>query len=162
MQKNPRESLLAGMQNLIYEVFLDSDYAREEIRDHQLCKRRLSLHYLCHGCSLHSGDGGLVNRRGGRPPQRPAHETALTKKIALPQDREDRPFAPPGCDRDFHVAIQNVEHRVSHIALPKDGLFITVLPRSFLLADLLQKIFCSEVESIFADHKYPSELMRKT
>jgi hypothetical protein len=32
-EENPRESLFAGMQDLIHEGFVDSDDAREEIRD---------------------------------------------------------------------------------------------------------------------------------
>jgi hypothetical protein len=114
------------VQDLIYEVFLDSDNAREETRDHQFCKRRLSLHYSHHGASLHSRDGGSVNCHCGRHPERPADETALTKNVALAQDCEDRPFAAPGCNRDFHTAILDVEHRVGGIALSKNGLFIAV------------------------------------
>jgi hypothetical protein len=128
------------MEGLIYEVFLDSDNARKEIRDNQFGECWLLLDYSYHGSSLHSGDSGLVNCRCGISSQRPAHETALTKKIALPEDREDRSFTAPGCNREGHVAFLNVEHRVSRIALFKYDLFISVLPRRFLLADLLQKI----------------------
>jgi hypothetical protein len=113
------------------------------------------LHYSYYGFSFDSGNSGLVNCRGGGHPQRSPHETALTKKVALPEDRENCPFATPGCNRDFHIAILDVEHRVSRIALPKDDLLIAVLPRCFVLADLFQKVLRGEVESIFADHKYP-------
>jgi hypothetical protein len=67
----------------------------------------------------------------------------LTKKVTLPQDREDRSFTAPGCNCEFHVAVLDVEHRIRTHPLVKDGLFISVLPRSFLRADLLQKIPCS-------------------
>ena len=128
------------MEDLINEVFLDSENARKQIRDNQLCEPRLLLDYPQHRASLHSCDRGLLNCRCGKRPQRPAHQTALTKKVTLSQDREDRSFTAPGCNCKFHVAILDVEHRIRRIALAKDGLFISVLPRSFVLADLLQKI----------------------
>jgi len=66
-----------------------------------------------------------------------------------------------GHNRELHVAILDVEHRVSRIALSKDGLSISVRPRSFLIADPLQKTPCSEIQSVFAHHKYPEELFVK-
>ena len=127
------------MEDLINEVFLDSENARKQIRDNQIREPGLLLDYSHHRASLHSRDRGLLNCRCGERPQRPAHQTALTKKVTLPQDREHRSFAASGCNREFHVAILDVEHRIRRIALAKDGLFISVLPRSFLLADLVQK-----------------------
>jgi hypothetical protein len=147
------------MPDLIHKVFLDSDHAREEIREPALRTRVLAALFVhsYYGFSLASGNGGVVNCRGGGHPERPPRETALAKKVALGEDREDCPFATTGCNRDFHIAILDVEHGVSRIALLKDGLLIALLPRCFVLADLLQKVLCSEVESIFADHKYPPE-----
>lgn len=106
---------------------------RKQISDNQLCEPRLLLDYAHHRASLHSCDSGLLNCRCGKRPQRPAHETALTKKVTLPQDRERRYFTAPGCNCEFHVAILDVEHRIRGIALAKNGLFISVLPRVFCL-----------------------------
>src|ERR1700730_783286 len=111
------------MANLIYEVFLDSDNARKQIGDNQLCELRLLLDYSHHRAFLHSCDCGLVNCHCGGRPQRPAHETALTEKVTLLQDREDRSFTAPGCNCEFYVAILDIEHRIRRIALAKDDLF---------------------------------------
>src|ERR1700686_4168633 len=128
------------MEDLINEVFFDSENARKQIRDNQRCEPRLLLDDSDHRASLHSCYRGRLNCRCSKRPQRPAHQTALTKKVTLPQDREHRSFTAPGCNREFHVAILDVEHRIRRIALAKDGLLISALPRDLLLAGLLQKI----------------------
>src|ERR1700730_3503243 len=61
-----------------------------------------------------------------------------------------------GCAKrncEFHVAIPDVEHCIRRIALAKDSLLISILPRSFLLADFPQKIPGSQAKSVFVSTK---------
>jgi hypothetical protein len=125
------------MGNLIRNVFLDSSNASKEIGDNQLCEHGLLPDCPYQGVPLHPGDRGLMNCCRGARPQRPARETALAKQITLPEDRKDGSFASLGRNRQLHVAILDVEHGISRIALLEDGLVVSVLPRGCLAADCL-------------------------
>ena len=80
-------------------------------------------------------DGGGLNRRCSKRPQRLSSQTTLAKKVAVLQDSDYSFLSTLGHDRQLHVAILDVEHRVSLIALPKDGLSVSVVPSDRLSVD---------------------------
>ncbi len=136
-QENARQALFAGVEELIYEVFLDSSDAGKKVVDDQLCKCRILMKYP-HDCGcLDACDRGLVNCSCRGHPQRPPDETTLTEEVAWPED-PDNGFSSAllGRHRELHIAILDVEHRIGGIALFIDCFLVSVLSRHLSSADL--------------------------
>src|SRR4030095_5836313 len=54
-------------------------------------------------------------------------ETPFTKKIAAPQDCDDRFLPPRGQDRQLHLALLDVKDRVRGTALREDRGFLSIV-----------------------------------
>jgi hypothetical protein len=62
-------------------------------------------------------------------------QATFAKEVALPQDSDHSLLATLGGDCQLHIAILDVKHRISFIALRKDGLLVSVIPRDRLRVD---------------------------
>jgi hypothetical protein len=79
-QQNPCQSLFAEIEELIDQVFLDSNNSGKQICIKQRCKLRISLEGANRGLLLQPSDIGLPNRSRRGNPQRLTSETAFAKK----------------------------------------------------------------------------------
>ena len=138
-QKNPGQAFLTEIEESIYEIFFDSDHAGKQTGDEELGEGGLLMDQSKQRCLSHAGDRGELNRRCGRHAQGFVYQTTLSKHVARPQNRDNRLFAARRGNRELHVAIPDVEHRIGRIPLRIDGLAVLVLPSRLLRADLSEE-----------------------
>src|SRR5437016_250103 len=75
---------------------------------------------------LQSKDGALGHRCRRGHAKRLSREASFTKEISAPQDCDDRFLPPRGEDRQLHLALLDVKHRVRGIALREDDGFLLI------------------------------------
>src|SRR5207244_2276401 len=76
---------------------------------------------------LESKDGALRHRGRRGHAKRLPREATFTKKIPAPQDCDDRFLPTRGEDRQLHLALLNVKHRVRATTLREDGGFLWIV-----------------------------------
>ena len=138
-QQRPRQPLLGRMKELIDQVFLDAEVARQEMGHEQLGERRLVMEHPAHGGPVDAHDRGAVQGGGGRPAHRLSGEAGFTEKIPAPQHRDDGFFALQGEDRELDPALQDIEHGRGRIPLRKEYLVFLALQRRSAVAGSCEK-----------------------
>jgi hypothetical protein len=121
-QENPGQAPLTKIEESIREVFFHSHYACKQVRDQAPRKSRITMDHPNQTGPIDAGDCGKPNCRCGRHPEGSMDQTALSEHIARSQDRGDGMFAVRRCNHEFHVSIQDLEHRIGRVALRIDGL----------------------------------------
>src|SRR5438093_4194962 len=78
---------------------------------------------------LHSKDRAFGHRGRRGHAKRLPREASFTKEISAPQDCDDRFLPPLREDRQLHLALLNVKHRVRGITLGEDGALLSIILR---------------------------------
>src|SRR5437016_11150254 len=73
-----------------------------------------------------SKDRALGHRGRRGHAKRLSREASFTKEISAPQDCDDRFLPPRGEDRQLHLALLDVKHRVRGTALREDEGFLSI------------------------------------
>jgi hypothetical protein len=92
-QERARETLLAGVEELVDEVFFDADVSRQHVPQEPISERRLSVELAHHLSLVHDDDRARRHRRGRRHPLCLSAQTPLTKKMASLQYGDHRLFS---------------------------------------------------------------------
>ena len=122
-QEQPRQALLARIEQLIDQIRFDADGARQQMRDEHLGERRLVMEHADDRRLLQPHDrrirviAATVAMRRACPARQPS-----PKNSSGSQDRDDRFLALLGDDGDLDLALLDVEDRIGGIALREDDL----------------------------------------
>ena len=122
-QQSPREAFLSGVEELIDEIFFDSDVSRQHMSDEAVGELVFPVEDSNHLVFLNDEHGGGRNYSGARHANRLPRKAAFAKEIAGPKDRYDGFFAGFINHSKFHAAVLNVHDRLRGIALREDGFF---------------------------------------
>src|SRR5256885_16468058 len=135
-EKQTREPLFAGIEELVYEVFFNANVAREQISDEHLRKFWFFVEQTHHHLLLQTHNGRSLQGTGGGNPQGLSRQTSLAKEIAFLQDCDYRFLTPFGYYRDLHFPLLDVEHRVCGISLRKYRLLVPIVLDGFSAVEL--------------------------
>ena len=119
-QQRARQPLLARIEQLIDEVFLDADVARQHVRDEAIRKIGLVVEKTNH---LALRNAQHAHRRHGArraDAGRLVRKHALAKKLTGSEQRDDGLFSRGGENGKLHGAGLQVEDVARRIALRKD------------------------------------------
>ena len=148
-QQRARQPFLARIEQMVDEIFLDPDVARQHVRDEAVGEGRLVVENLLH---LAFPDDQYRSRgNGGRrsDTKRLTCEAAFTKKSSSPDHRHDRFFACVRDDGEFDFPALDVEHAGGRVALSKDDGRRRILGEAPGHTRRREKSFC--VECLFAE-----------
>lgn len=120
-QEHSSKPFLPGVEQLIDEVFFDTNVPGEHVREKALGKGRLTMQGLGHGPLADSHRNGLFHRGGCAHSPWLTGERALTEEIASPQYCDDRFLATRGQDRQLHAAGLHVPYTRGAFALRVNG-----------------------------------------
>src|ERR1700730_2763905 len=121
-EKKPSQALLAGIKQLIDQVRLNSDIARQKVRHEPLGKFWLVVEKANHGCFLDPHDCGCLHCCGCRHAPGLPGQASLAAEIADSKNCNDRFFPLLGKHGELHFAFLDVENRIRWLALRKDNL----------------------------------------
>ncbi|MGA2355067.1 MAG: hypothetical protein ABSG02_11245 [Terriglobales bacterium] len=153
-QQSPCQSLFAEIEELICQVFFDSNNSGKQICIKQRCKLRVALERAKRPLLLQASDMGRPNRSRRVHSQRLPSKTTFAKKATSRQDCDYRFFAARSAHRELHRAALDVEHSIGSVPLRKNDLIISVGPRSHPTPELLAESCGTETEILFR-HLYP-------
>ena len=119
-QQRARQALLAGIEELIYQVLLNSDVPREHESDEAVGKLMFGMEDANHLGFFDHERGGW--RDGGRrtDSNRLTGEASFANEITRPQDGDDRLLARFIDDGEPYSTFLNVEDTPARITLRKD------------------------------------------
>lgn len=120
-QQRACQALLAGIEELIDQILLDADIARQHERDETVGELVFVVEDANHLGFFNDERSGGRDRHGRAHANRLGGETALAKKIAGPENRHDGLFAALIDYRKPHAAFLNVDDVVASLALREDG-----------------------------------------
>ena len=122
-QQRTRQTLFAGIEELIDQVLLDSDIPREHECDKAVGKLMFGVKDTNHLGFFDYERGGW--RNGGRRtnPNRLTSEASFANEIPRPQDGHDRLFARFIDDGESYSTFLNVEDTPARITLREDRFF---------------------------------------
>ena len=127
-QEDAGQPCLAGIEELVDEVFFDPDVPGEEIGGEELREPGLPVQQRGHRLPGHANDGGRAQHAGGRSPPRLQGQGALAEERPSSQDGDHRLLAPRGEDGDPHLPPEQVEDGIRGITLGIHVLTLPVLP----------------------------------
>ena len=140
-EQYPCEPFLAGVEEPVDQIFLDSNVAREQIGHEELGEPRLVTDHSDCCWFGYPDDRGIRKGGGGGHAPLLAREATLAEKVGRSQDSDDRFFAVLGNDGELDFALLNVKERIGGIALGENRLILTVGGDDSSFADLGQKGF---------------------
>jgi len=121
-EQQPCKTLLAGIEELVYQVFLDAHVSRKQkLREHFRECLILAEHSR-HRTFLHSDDVRFTRGDSSRHMQWLASETSLAKEISLPKDCDHPLLALVRNNLQLNLSVIDVKYRVGGISLPKNGI----------------------------------------
>src|SRR6266436_748370 len=109
-QKSASQAFLAGVKELIDQIFLDSDVPGKNVRHEAVGEHMFSVKHAHHLPFFDDQDGRVCNRGGGPHPHTLTCQAPLTKEVAGPQYPDDCLFADLVNHGKLHAAILNVHH----------------------------------------------------
>src|SRR6266566_1414052 len=121
-EKKSSQALLAGIEELIDQIRLNSDVARQKMRHEPLGKFWLVVEKANHGCFLQPHDCGFLHCCGCRHAPGLPGQASLAAEIAGSKDCNDRLFPLLGKYGELHFALLDVENRICRLVLRKDNL----------------------------------------
>jgi hypothetical protein len=126
-QESARQSFLAGVEELVYQVFFHPDVPRQHISNEPVGKFVLPVEYPNHLTFRydHHSRGENCGRR--RHTNVLAREASFSEKIPRSQNRYNGFSAERIDDSKLYAAILNVHYVFGAIALREDGLFFPEL-----------------------------------
>ena len=122
-QQRSCQALLAGIEELIDQVFLDSDISRQHEGDEAVGKLMFAVKDTNHLGFFDHEHGGWHNSCRRTDPNRLTGEASFTNEIPRPQDGHDRLFAGFIDNGKPYSTFLNVEDTSARIALRKDRFF---------------------------------------
>src|SRR5712664_3267013 len=122
-QQGARQTLLAGVEELVYQVLLDSRVSRKHVSDKAVGELVLPVEHANHLVFLYDEHGGGRNRGCSRDATGLARKAPFPKKIARFKDRHNGYFAGLVDHSKLHTAFLNVHDILRGIALREDGFF---------------------------------------
>jgi len=126
-KKRAGQTFLAGVEELVYQVRLDSNASCKHVRQEAVRERMLSVEHANHLFSLDREHRGGRNRGRGRYALELARKAPFTQKIAWSKDTHNSFLAVYIDHRKLHTAFLNVHDVLRGIALRVDSLGSSVL-----------------------------------
>src|SRR5229473_3586795 len=126
-QQSARQPFLAGVEELVDQVLLDSHVSRKHISDETVGELVFLVERANHLIFLNDEHGGWRNRGRGRHANGLARKASFPKKIARSKDSHNGFFARLIGHSELHTAFLNVHDILRGIALREDGLFSSKL-----------------------------------
>jgi len=140
-QEDPGQSLLTRVEQLIDQVFLEPNVAREQVDDEPLSEGRMLMQDLDHRRFLDPQQGDIRDGRRGRDPARLPSQTSLAKEITGPQQADDGRFPSMRHYGQLDPARPDKEHGIGRGPLREDALALAALHQGSPRADLREKRF---------------------
>jgi len=125
-EKKPSQALLAGIEQLIDQVCLDPDVARQEMCHESLGKPLLVVKKANHGRLFQPHDPAVLHCRGCRHAPGLPSQASLAAEIAGSKDCNDCFFPLLGQHGELHLALLDIENRICRLALRKDDLAVLI------------------------------------
>ena len=122
-QQGMRQPFLAGVEELIYKVRLDSNISRKHVGDEPVGELVLRVEHANHLVFFNDEYGRGHNRNRGRHTNRLARNAPFSKKIARSKHRHNGFFANLINHSELHAAILNVHDSLGGISLREDSFF---------------------------------------
>ena len=126
-QQSARQPFLAGVEELVDQVLLDSYVSRKHISDEAVGELVFLVERANHFVFFNDEHGGRSNRGRSRHANGLACKAPFPKKIARSKDRHNGFF--PGLidNSKLHTAFLNVHDRLGGSALRENGFFFSKL-----------------------------------
>jgi hypothetical protein len=122
-QKSSRQPLLAGVEELVYQVLLDANVSRKHVGNEAVGELVFLVQYANHLVFFNDEHVGRRNRGRSRYANGLARHASFPKKVARSQNRHNDFFAGLIDDRKPHTAFLNIHNILRGIALREDRLF---------------------------------------
>jgi hypothetical protein len=122
-QQSAREAFLAGIEELVDQIFFDADVARQHVSDEPVGELVLFVEHTNHFVLFDNQDGGGCDGGGCGHAAGLASETSFAKKITGAENRNDGFPAGLVDDGKLYAAFLNVHDVFSGITLGEDGFF---------------------------------------
>ena len=121
------QPFFAGVEELVYQVLLDSDVSRQHISDEAVGELVFLVERANHFVFLNDEHGGGCNRGRSRYANGLARKAPFPKKITRSKERHNGFFAALIDDSELHTTFLNVHDILRGIALREDGFFSSKL-----------------------------------
>ena len=122
-QQRPGQPLLAGIEKLVYQVFLDAGVTGEKVSDENFRKYFFLVKYSYHFSSFNPEYAGRGERcRRGHSLRLDCGDTFFTEEAAGSEQRDGCFFAPLGNHGKSNFAFLDIKHGIGNITLRKNGL----------------------------------------
>ena len=138
-EENPGQLFLAGVEELIDQIFFNASVPLEEVSHEPGGKSWLGLQHPEHLFFGDLQDGCLGKRSGGEQSHRLTVQTALTEETVGVQYGDDGLFPALGNDCQLDPATLDKEHGLCRVALPEDDLSLSAGDYRSSLADFRQE-----------------------
>jgi hypothetical protein len=122
-QQSAREAFLAGIEELVDQIFFDADVARQHVSDETVGELVLFVEHANHLVLFDNQDGGGCDGSGCSHAAELAPKTSFAKKITGAENRNDGFPAGLVDYGKLHAAFLNVHHVFGGIALGEYGFF---------------------------------------
>jgi len=129
-QQSAREAFLAGIEELVDQIFFDADVARQHVSDEAVRELVLFVKHTNHFVLFDDQHGGGCDGSGCGHAAGLASETSFAKKITGAENRNDGFPAGLVDYGKLHAPFLNVHDVFSGIALGEDGFFFGELANS--------------------------------
>src|SRR5258706_9620329 len=116
-QERARQAFLGRVEELVYQVLLDSYVSRKHISDEAVGELVFLAERADHLVFLNDEHGGRCNRDRSRHANGLARKAPFPKKIARSKDRHNSFFAGLIDDSKLHTAFLNVHYVLRGVAL---------------------------------------------
>src|SRR4029077_11906692 len=126
-QQSAHQALLAGVEELVDQVLLDSEVPCQYVGDEAVRKLVLPVEHANHFVFLNDEDGGGCNSGRSRHANGLASKAAFSKKITRSQNRYNRLFAGFIDHGKLHAPFLKSHDSLCGIALREDGFFAAKL-----------------------------------
>src|ERR1700687_1686176 len=144
-QQSARQPFLAGVEELVYQVLLDSSVSCQHISDEAVGEPVFLVEHANHLVFLDDQHGGRCNRGRRGHANGPARNAPFPQKIAMSKDRHNGFFARLVSNGELYTASLNVNHTRSTITLRVDLLRSSIFRNSSGHAGRIEK--CLGIES---------------
>jgi hypothetical protein len=122
-QQSARQAFFAGVEELVYQVRLDSNVSHQHVRDEAVGELVFLVERANHFAFLNDERSGRRNRRRSRNAKGLARKAPFTHEITWSQDRHNSLFAGFVDHGKSCAAFLDVDHTLRGLALRKDGFF---------------------------------------
>src|ERR1700676_1138539 len=147
-QQTSCQPLFAEIEELVCQVFLDSNHSGKQICIQKRCKLQVALELAKRALLLQASDIGGPKRFPPVQPQRLPPQTAFAKKATPQQDGDDCFFATRSSHRELHRTALDIENCIGFVPLRKNDLVVPVAPYRHRRTELLAENCGTETGSL--------------